>query len=165
MCGEDDRFERVPADEAFARDVLEHVANDGEVLLFAAVSGRWAKAHTLSYDAARKSVEALLLARGWRVSSRRGGAHQAVAAVVDAWLGSALPPGPRIARKFTAAVVARHSEEYPHPRDPARTDRELRELALDNIRLVNLARGALGLDPRDDLVPSEDNLMRFSKER
>jgi hypothetical protein len=82
----------VPADEAFARDVLEQVANDGEVVLFAAASGRWAKAHTLSYDAARKSVEALLLARGWRVSSRRGGAHQAVAAVVDVWLGSMRHP-------------------------------------------------------------------------
>lgn len=163
LCGEDDRFDRVPADEDFAHDVLEQVADDGEVVLFAAASGRWAKAHTLSYDAARKSVEALLLARGWRVTSRRGGAHQAVAAAVDAWLSPAPPPGPRIARKFAAAVVARHSEEYPHPRDPVRTDRELRELALDNIRLVNLARGVLGLDPRDDLVPSEDNLIRFTE--
>lgn len=82
---------------------------------------------------------------------------------MDAWLSPAPPPGPRIARKFAAAVVARHSEEYPHPRDPVRTDRELRELALDNIRLVNLARGVLGLDPRDDLVPSEDNLIRFTE--
>lgn len=131
LCGEDTRFERVPADEPFARSVLEQVADEGEVLLFAAARGHWAKAHTLSYDAARKSDEALLLARGWRVTSRRGGAHQAVAAVVDAWLGPAPPPGPRIARKFSAAVVARHSEEYPHPRDPARTDRELRELALE----------------------------------
>lgn len=165
LCGQDDRFERVPPDEAFARDVLEQVAEDGEVVLFAAGRGRWAKAHTMSYDAARKSMEALLLASGWRVTSRRGGAHQAVAAVVDAWLGSAPPPGPRIARKFAAAVVARHSEEYPHPRDPARTDRELRELALDNIRLVNLAREVLGLDSRDDLVPTEDNLARFTGER
>ena len=84
--------------------------------------------------------------------------------MVDAWLGSAPPPGPRIARKFAAAVVAPHSEEYPHPRDPARTDRELRELPLDSSRLVNLARGALGLDPREDLVPSEDNLTRFTAE-
>jgi hypothetical protein len=41
------------------------------VLLYAAAKGRWAKAHTLSYDAARKSVEALLLMRGWRVTSWR----------------------------------------------------------------------------------------------
>jgi hypothetical protein len=46
--------------------VLEQGADDGEVLLFATASGRWAKSHTLSYDAARWSVEALLLARGWR---------------------------------------------------------------------------------------------------
>jgi hypothetical protein len=74
LCGSDARFERVPADQAFARRVLEQLAEDGEVLLFAAARGRWGKAHTLSYDAARKSVEVLLLTCGWRVNSRRGGA-------------------------------------------------------------------------------------------
>lgn len=162
LCANDARFERVPADAAFALRVLDDLAEDGEVLLYAAAKGRWAKAHTLSYDAARKSVEALLLTRGWRVTGR-GGGHQAVVAAVDAWLGSAPPPGPRIARKFAAAVVARHSEEYPHPRDPTRTDRELRELTLDNIRLMNLARQALGLSSRDDLVPTEANLTGFTE--
>lgn len=141
--------------------MLEDLAGDGEVLLYAAAKGRWAKAHTLSYDAARKSIEALLLTRGWRVSSR-GGGHQAIVAVVDAWLASAPPPGPRIARKYAAAVVARHAEEYPHPRDQARTDRELREFALDNVRLMNLVRQVLGLDPRDDLVPTEQRLAPFT---
>lgn len=119
MCANDPRFERVTADADFARQVLEELAEDGDVLLYAAAKGRWAKAHTLSYDAARKSIEALLLTRGWRVTGR-GGGHQATAESVNAWLGSAPPPGPRIARKFAAAVVARHSEEYPHPRDPSR---------------------------------------------
>jgi hypothetical protein len=141
--------------------VLEDLAQDGQVLLYAAAQNRWAKAHTLSYDAARKSVEVLLLTRGWRVSGR-GGGHLAIVAVVDAWLGTAQPPGPRIARKFAAAVVARHAEEYPHPRDPARTDRELRELALDNIRLMNLARQVADLEPRDDHVPTEANLAGFT---
>ncbi|MFO7960095.1 MAG: hypothetical protein R6U94_04005 [Nitriliruptoraceae bacterium] len=126
-CANDARVERVPADAAFALRVLDDLAEDGEVLLYAAAKGRWAKAHTLSHDAARTSVEALLLTRGWRVTGR-GGGHQATVAMVDAWLGSAPPPGPRIVRKYAAAVVARHSEEYPHPRDRARTDRELREL-------------------------------------
>jgi hypothetical protein len=63
LCGDDARFERVPADEMFARRVLEQLADDGEVWLFAAARGHWPKAHTLSYDAARKSVEALLLTR------------------------------------------------------------------------------------------------------
>jgi hypothetical protein len=71
LCANDARFERVPADAAFARRVLDELAADGEVLLYAAAKGRWAKAHTLSYDAARKSVEALLLMRGWRVTSWR----------------------------------------------------------------------------------------------
>lgn len=161
LCADDPRFERVPADDAFARRVLDGVAEDGPVLLYAAAKARWAKAHTLTYDAARKSVEALLLTRGWRVSGR-GGGHQAIVAVVDAWLASASPPGPRIARKFAAGVVARHAEEYPHPRDPARTDRESREFALDNMRLMNLARQAVDLTPRDDLVPTEVNLAAFT---
>jgi hypothetical protein len=161
LCSDDARFERVPADEEFARRVLDQLADDGEVWLFAAARSHWPKAHTLSYDAARKGVEALLLTRGWRVTGRRGGAHQAVVAVVEAWLSTAPPPGPRIARKFAAAVVARHAEEYPHPRDPARTDRELRELALDNIRLMNLARQVVGLEPREDLLPTEHNLAGF----
>jgi hypothetical protein len=40
-------------------------------------------------------------------------------------------------------------------------DRELRELALDNIRLMNLARQVLGLEPRDDLLPTQHNLAGF----
>lgn len=160
LCTHDPRFERVPADAVFARRVLDELAEDGKIMLYAAVNGRWAKAHTLAYDAARKSVEALLLTRGWRVTSR-GGGHQATVAIVDTWLGSAAPPGPRIARKFAAAVVARHSEEYPHPRDHARTDRELQELALDNIRLMNLVRQVLEMRTRSDLLPTEANLARF----
>ena len=151
----------MPADAAFAHRVFDELAEDGAVMLYAAAKGRWAKAHTLSYDAARKSVEALLLTRGWRVTGR-GGGHQAIVAFVDAWLSDAPPPGPRIARKFAAAVVARHAEEYPHPRDPARTNRELRELTLDNVRLMNMARQALDLGPRDDLVPTEANLTDFT---
>lgn len=80
LCADDDRFERVPADAAFARRVLDELAEDGAVMLYAAAKGRWAKAHTLSYDAARKSVEALLLTRGWRVTGRGGASCRGVSA-------------------------------------------------------------------------------------
>jgi hypothetical protein len=155
------RFQRVPKDPAFARQVMDSLV-DGEcaLTLYAASKGNWVKAHTQSYDAARKSIEQLLLTEGWRVSAG-GGGHRAVATVVAAWLGKADGPGPRIAKKFAASVNARHMDEYPHPKDRTRTDKELRELALDNIRLMNLARQAQMLEVRPDLVPTDDNLATF----
>ncbi len=68
LCGDDARFERVPADEAFAHRMLDQLADDGEVWLFAAARGRLPKAHTLSYDAARKSVR-VVLGSSWRAKS------------------------------------------------------------------------------------------------
>lgn len=58
-------------------------------------------------------------------------------------------------------MKARHDHEYPHPRSFPRTSRELRELALDNVRLVNLVRAQLGMPMRDDLLPTKDNLEPF----
>jgi hypothetical protein len=158
LCGNSSNFARVPADVAYATRTVEALTEDCQVMLFAASQGMWSKAHTQSYDAARKSVEQLLLAQGWRVTAGGGGAHAAVADVVHAWLSPRPPPGPRIAHKYAAARTARHQDEYPRPGDKHYTDNELRELALDNIRLMNLARQALGIQPRTDLVPTEDNI-------
>lgn len=73
-----------------------------------------------------------------------------------------MPPGPRIAQKYAASVKARHDHEYPHPRSFPRSGRDLRELALDNVRLVNLVRRQLGMSVRDDLVPIDENLEPFA---
>lgn len=83
---------------------------------YMAKRGNWQKAHTSAYDAARKSVEAVLLSRGWRAGGA-GGGHLAVGEVVEVWLSEAPDPGPRIARKFAASHIARHQDEYPHPKD------------------------------------------------
>ena len=157
----DQRISRAPRDPDYARGQLEAVA-DGECFhaLIAGARGDWQKANTETYDAARKAVEMLLLSVGWRVKSS-GGGHQAVVDIVQRWLGSQPPPGPRIAQKYGASVKARHDHEYPHPRNFPRTARELRELTLDNVRLVNLVRTQLGMPVRGDLLPTDDNLEPF----
>lgn len=162
LCASDDRFQRVPADADFAHQVLDQLVEDCELILFAASKGLWRKAHTLSYDCARKSMEQLLLADGWRVMGG-GGGHNAVAEVVDAWLGEQPAPAPRIAHKYRTAIKVRHAEEYPHRRDPQRSDAELREYTLDNLRLMNIARAALGKDQRPDVVPTQDNIAAFQR--
>lgn len=58
----DTRFERVPADVAYARRVADELAEEEcDLALYSAAKGRWSKVNTLTYDAARKGVEALLL--------------------------------------------------------------------------------------------------------
>lgn len=104
--------------------------------LFAAARGQCAKANTLTYDAARKSLEALLIAHAWRIRAVAG-AHAAAADVARAWLYERPAPGPRIAAKFSTARKARHEDEYPDPRSRRRTENELRALPQDNVRLTN----------------------------
>ena len=78
----DPRFERVPADRDYAERVVEDLADEEcDLALYAAVRQRWSKVNTLTYDAARKAVEALLLAAGWRVKPVAG-AHVGVGEVV-----------------------------------------------------------------------------------
>lgn len=154
----DERFERCPADQGYAAQVLERVvADEAEDALHAAAQGRWEKANTYSYDGARKCVEAWLLAAGWRVRAAPG-AHAGVVEIVDRWLGAAPPPGPRIARTFSAARKARHDDEYPSPRSHERTKRELRALVLDNARLINEVRGCFGRDAVIGLIPTDEVL-------
>lgn len=160
FLGRDPRAERCPSDPAYARRQLERIAaNECEDALHAAAQGRWAKANTYSYDGARKAVEQLLVAHGWRIRNIAG-AHLAVVEVVSEWLGEAPPPGPRMAKQFGASRKARHDDEYPSPDARTRTDRELRALAEDNARLVNAVREQLGLDVLKAIVPIEANLTR-----
>lgn len=154
----DPRIERCPDDVSYASMVLQRIVDEEcEDALHAAAQGRWRKANTYSYDAARKSLEAWLLANGWRVRATAG-AHAAVGEIVARWLGSSPAPGPRIARTFAAARKARHDDEYPSPTAPQRTDREMRALALDNARLVNQVRRQFHLEALSTIVATEDIL-------
>lgn len=157
----DDRFEEIPRDVAYAERVVDAVlVAECEVALFAAARGQWAKANTLTYDAARKSLEALLIAHGWRLRAVAG-AHAAAVEVVQAWLYDQPDPGPRIAAKFSSARKARHEDEYPDPRTRTRTEDELRALTQDNVRLTNLIRMELGREPALEVVPTAENVARF----
>lgn len=161
LLAADERVERVPADAEYARDVVERVSQEELVLaLFAATREHWSKVNTLTYDAARKAVEALLLSSGWRVRAVPG-SHACVGEVVDRWLSSEPDPAERIAAKFAASRKARREDEYPHPASRQRTSSELRVLAQDNVRLVNLVRGWLGLEPQLHLVPTDANVRDF----
>jgi hypothetical protein len=154
----DERAERCPPDPTYAELVLERILGEEiEDVLHAAAQARWTKANTYSYDAARKSIEAWLLACGWRIRAAAG-AHAAVGEVAHAWLRPDAQAGPRIAASFAASRKARHDDEYPSPRSVHRTDRELRALVLDNVRLVNRVRLVCGLAAEEAIVPTEDVL-------
>lgn len=154
----DDRIERCPPDPTYARLVVEGVlSNECEDALHAAAQGRWRKANTYSYDGVRKSVEAWLLANGWRIRAVAG-AHAAVVTVVERWLANTEDPGPRMARSYGASRKARHDDEYPTPTVHPRTNRELRALVLDNARLIQRLRAVLGLPEAPEIVPTEEIL-------
>lgn len=156
--GAPSRYERCPADPAFAVDQIELlVDSECQHVLFAAMRQDWNRANVDAYDAARKSIEMLLLAHGWRVRNAPG-AQAATGDVAAAWLGAEEPPGPRLAKSFAAARPARHAAEYPSPRDATVADRELRGYTLDTVRLVNRVRTELSLAGRDDLVPMDANV-------
>ena len=126
-----DQFASVPADPDSARQQLLRI--EQEELLAVMVQSHHAHhagidalhrtAHTLAYDAARKAVEAVLLAMGVRIS-RSGGHHSTVAAAE-----TVLPPPPpsrrRNALSFARARNVRHEDEY--PRQPTHATVTLRE--------------------------------------
>ncbi len=154
----DARLERCPQDTDYAAQIIDRIlSEEAEDLLHAAAQDRWRKANTYSYDGARKSVEAWLLANGWRIRATQG-AHAAVVEIVHRWLDQTPPPGPRIASSFSASRKARHDDEYPSPAAGERTDRELRALVLDNTRLINRVRELFHADPVDHIVPTDDTL-------
>lgn len=151
----DERIERCPPDPDFATRIFDRVlSEEAEDTLHAAAQARWQKANTYSYDGARKCVEAWLLAHGWRIRAAPG-AHAAVVEIVRRWLDGEPDPGPRIARSFAAARKARHDDEYPSPTARERTDRELRALVLDNVRLINAVRVTVGAEAVDSILPTD----------
>lgn len=151
----DERIERCPPDPAFAARILDRVlSEEAEDTLHAAAQGRWQKANTYSYDGARKCVEAWLLGHGWRIRAAPG-AHAAAVEIVRRWLSTEPDPGARIAGSFAAARKARHDDEYPSPTAVPRTDRELRALALDNVRLINAVRATVGAEVIDSILPTD----------
>lgn len=158
LAAHPDRYVACPPDPDFARRLTDRIVDsECQQVMFAAFRGDWLRAATDAYDGARKAVEMLLLDAGWRVRNAPG-AHIATGDLVTAWLAVAEPPGPRIAKSFTSSRPARHANEYPDPRDPPMPDATLRGYTFDNIRLVNLVREHLGLEPRPDLVPTDQNI-------
>lgn len=154
------RFERCPTDPVYARSTIMRISSEeAEDFLHAAAQGRWQKANTYSYDGARKSIEAWLLASGWRIRAAPG-SHAAVVEVAGLWLAGRRPPAPRIATSFSASRKARHDDEYPSPTATERTNRELRALVLDNARLINSARELFSLSPLQHIVPTDEVLSR-----
>lgn len=160
-----DWFDRVPADADSARMILDRVS--AEELLAVMLQSWQARrsgvdslhrtAHTLAYDAARKSVDAVLLATGVRTS--RAGGHQATVLAAEV----VLPPPPDSRRRnvlaFRQARFVRHDDEYPRPRTAGTvTLRERRSQTQNCVRLVQDCRGLLGLAVTDDLVPTDARL-------
>jgi hypothetical protein len=164
-----DQFSSVPADPDSARRQLVRV--EGEEMLAVMLQSHQAHvadiealhrtAHTLAYDAARKSVDAVLLAMGLRVT--RLGGHHTTVAVAEAIL---LPPPPsrrRTALSFARARNVRHEDEYPRPHGRSTvTLRERRDQTQNCIRLVNDCRELLGLDRVEELVPTDQRLLAWT---
>jgi len=81
------RIERIEADRTAARDRLKEAARhlaSAEAIAEADPEG----AYALVYDAARKAIDAHMLASGYRVSRGRLGGHEATTRYASAVLGS-----------------------------------------------------------------------------
>ncbi len=105
----DGRIERVEADAAAARDKLEEAERHLDSASLIAEADP-AGAYSLLYDAARKAIDAHMLASGYRVSKSRLGAHEATARYASAALGSG-PHGPAV-RRFDRMRRNRNRSEY-----------------------------------------------------
>ncbi|HEX9765944.1 MAG TPA: hypothetical protein VGA36_04215 [Nitriliruptorales bacterium] len=151
-------IERGVADEEFAKQTIDRL--DHDYIMYAASKDDWSTAMALSYGHARKAVSMLLLAHGWRVPDQPG-KHLRIAEAVDAWLGEDGGNGPRLADSFSRSRKARNNEEYPDSQAPLPDDEALRQLTLDNMRLVQRVRSELGL-PVTDSIPTETALEQWS---
>jgi hypothetical protein len=91
------RIERVEADPAAARDKLReagrHLDSAAEI-----ADTDPAGAYALVYDAARKAIDAHMLAAGYRASKNRPGAHEATARYASMALGDDARPFDRMRR-------------------------------------------------------------------
>lgn len=157
------RYEDVPPDPTFCVRLLDDVTrSELDLVMFATSRGLYRKAVTLAYDGARKAVDGVMLAMGLRVG-RGEGAHAAVVEFAETEFVDS-PAETRDARGFATARIARNAEEYPRPEDVERSDSELRTLALACARLVGHCRGRLELDPRTDLVPTDQKVAAYIEE-
>lgn len=152
-------IERCPADADFARSTVEGL--DSDYVMFAASRGDWGRAMADSYADARKAVTMLLLASGWRVPDQPG-KHLKIAQAVLAWLGEENGNGPRLAGSFERSRKARNNEAYPDAKALLPPPDALRQLTLDNARLVERIRAELALSERPEAVPTDDNVRRWS---
>jgi hypothetical protein len=103
------RIERVEADRAAAIDKLEEARrhlDSASVILESDPQGTYA----LLYDAARKAIDAHMLAAGYRVSKRRLGGHEATARYATSVLGSG-PHGEHV-QHFDRMRRNRNRSEY-----------------------------------------------------
>lgn len=158
-------YDRVPADVEQAGLIVARIGEEEllAVMLQSAAARRsnlpslHRTAHTLAYDAARKAVDAALLAMGARPS--REGGHIATVTAAEAILQPPPAARSRNVRAFARARLVRHEDEY--PRDPTTPVISLRERRFQTQNCVRLAldcQQVLGLDPSDALVPIDSRL-------
>lgn len=87
-------------------------------------------AFAVLYDAARKSLGAVLAKQGLRATSRNG--HRATQEAIEAQLG---PNAGRVVRRFRSLRLRRHDAEYPRLDTPEVTVGEVEE-ALSDARSI-----------------------------
>jgi hypothetical protein len=107
--------DRVTADLAIARRMLEDAGRHLITASQAKVAGDLSGAYQLAYDALRKSAASMLEAQGLRATSRGG--HLAVQEVVIAQFGTVV----RVFRSFGRIRRARNTFEYPSSNSPGPT--------------------------------------------
>lgn len=130
-------LERVQPDDAHVTMLLTtaraHLAS-AELLRDTDPAGSYG----LMYDAARKSMTAILAHQGLRATSRGG--HVAVYQAVSAQLD---PPLGKIVRPFNRMRARRNDVEYPSPEDPAVTPAEVAEDLGKAAAIVEMAEKAI----------------------
>ncbi|MBB5790085.1 HEPN domain-containing protein [Jiangella mangrovi] len=130
-------LERVRPDEAHVAALLTtaraHLAS-AELLRETDPAG----AYGLMYDAARKSMTAILANQGLRATTRGGhiAVYQAVSAQLD-------PPLGKIVRPFNRMRARRNDVEYPSPERPAVTPDEVAEDLEKAAAIVEMAEKAI----------------------
>lgn len=107
----------------------------------------------------------LLLRDGRRVPDGTRGKHIVLGGAAAAWLMGTGTSGQRLAQSFRTARKARNKFEYPDAQAPLPSDDELRGMTLDNVRIVELARGEMGLPKREGVVPTPDNIDAWERDR
>jgi hypothetical protein len=65
-------------------------------------------------------------------------------------------------RSFAQARLLRHEDEYPRAEDRSRIALRERRFQTQNcVRLVHDCQGLAGLEPNDDLIPTQERLLTW----